>query len=104
MNRTSNHAGDDVVMSVRSPLGAVPGGRTFRLRAAELEHGRAAARGRSGALAAAGLFGLLTTTLVVALTAAQTDQLLPESVRPIPDWLAGPFAHTGVSIGSAFKP
>jgi alpha-1,6-mannosyltransferase len=38
---------------------------------------------------------------VIALSAAHTDALLPESARPIPDWLAGPLSNTGLSIGHA---
>jgi alpha-1,6-mannosyltransferase len=38
---------------------------------------------------------------VLALSAARTNDLLPQSVRPIPGWLAGVFAHTGVPLGHA---
>jgi hypothetical protein len=43
--------------------------------------------------------GLLVTTLLVAAGAARTNVLLPESVRPLPGWLAGPFGSTGLSLG-----
>jgi hypothetical protein len=46
-----------------------------------------------------GLAGLIGTGLVISLAAANTDSLLPESVRPIPGWLAGPFGATGVGLG-----
>jgi hypothetical protein len=45
-----------------------------------------------------GLSGLLGTGLVVAIAAAGTDSLLPESVRPVPPWLAGPFGATGLGL------
>ncbi len=46
-----------------------------------------------------GLAGVLVTGLVIALGAAGTDVLLPESVRPVPSWLAGPFGSTGIDLG-----
>ena len=45
-----------------------------------------------------GLSGLLATGLVVSISAAGTDSLLPESVRPVPQWLAGPFGATGLGL------
>jgi hypothetical protein len=45
--------------------------------------------------------GLLTTTLLVVLGAAQTNSLLPESVRPLPSWLAGPLGSTGIGLGTS---
>jgi alpha-1,6-mannosyltransferase len=39
--------------------------------------------------------------VVISVAAAHTDSLLPESVRPIPSWLAGPFAGTGLGLGVA---
>ncbi len=49
---------------------------------------------------AVGIAGLLVTTLLVALAAANTDLLLPESVRPVPGSLAGPFGSTGLDLRS----
>jgi hypothetical protein len=46
----------------------------------------------------AGLVGVLVTGALLALSAAQTNDLLPQSVRPIPGWLAGPFADTGPAL------
>jgi alpha-1,6-mannosyltransferase len=83
-------------MSVHGPLGATDTGavqiraRTRGVRAPVLGH-------RAGLI---GIAGLVVTTLLVALAAAHTDALLPESVRPIPQWLAGPFGSTGLDIGS----
>src|SRR5947209_7395753 len=80
-------------MSLNGPLGATQGG-AFELTTSPLD-ARATTRSRAGLL---GLAGLLATTLVVMLSAAATDPLLPESVRPVPRWLAGPFGATGIDI------
>ena len=82
-------------MSVRGPLGATESG------AIQLRTRAIATRARSlgnpiGLLAVA---GLTSTTLLIALSAARTEALLPESVRPIPGWLAGPFGNTGIGLG-----
>src|SRR5581483_9869243 len=45
-----------------------------------------------------GLLGLLAGTAVVALAAARTPQLLPQTTRPAPGWLAGPFGATGLRL------
>ena len=83
-------------MSVHGPLGATDTGAVqIRARAGGLR--APALRERLGLV---GIAGLLVTTLLVALAAAHTDALLPESVRPIPHWLAGPFGSTGLDIGS----
>src|SRR5438270_5991633 len=82
-------------MSVPGPLGATQSGsleirtRALRTRAGSLSD-------RAGVIA---LAGLLLTTLLIALGAAHTNVLLPESVRPMPSWLAGPFGNTGLSLG-----
>jgi alpha-1,6-mannosyltransferase len=46
-----------------------------------------------------GLAGVVVTGAVLALSAAHTNALVPQSVRPMPAWLAGVFAHTGVQLG-----
>src|ERR1700674_4747991 len=85
-------------MSVRGPLGATPQGGAFELRAPALG-GQASLSGtRAGVL---GLGGVLFSGLVISVSAANTDSLLPESARPIPGWLAGPFGNTGLGIGHA---
>jgi hypothetical protein len=83
-------------MSVHGPLGAADTG-AVQFRARAIEAGRPALRDRAGAV---GIAGLLVTTLLVALAAANTDLLLPESVRPVPHFLAGPFGSTGLDLGS----
>ena len=67
-----------------------------------LEREAAPARARTGTLSAhIGLAGVLLTGALLALSAARTNDLLPQSVRPIPGWLAGVFAHAGVPLGHA---
>jgi Glycosyltransferase family 87 len=80
-------------MSLNGPLGATQGG-AFELTTSPLD-ARTTSRSRIGLL---GLAGLLVTGLVLTLSAAGTDSLLPESVRPVPSWLAGPFGATGINI------
>jgi alpha-1,6-mannosyltransferase len=84
-------------MSVKAPLGATPQSGSFELELTTTALGsRAESRSRTG-LIALGL--VLVCGLVISLAAAGTDNLLPESVRPIPNWLAGPFGSTGLNIG-----
>ena len=82
-------------MSVQSPLGATESGAIPITT-------RAATRARSlgDRLGLLGIAGLILTTLLVALAAGSTNMLLPESVRPIPAWLAGPFGGTGIDLGA----
>jgi hypothetical protein len=84
-------------MSVPGPLGATQGG-AFDLRAPALGSRTRSSRARAGLL---GLAGILVAGFVISISAAQTDMLLPESVRPVPRWLAGPFGSTGIDIGAA---
>ena len=67
-------------MSVHGPLGATESGAVqVRARAVGA---RLPALGEWAGLV--GIAGLLVTTLLIALAAADTDVLLPESVRPVP--------------------
>jgi len=83
-------------MSVHGPLGVAETGaveittRTLGARAPSV-------RDRAGLV---GIAGLVLTTLLVAVGAANTNALLPESVRPVPSWLAGPLGSTGIGLGS----
>jgi hypothetical protein len=81
-------------MSFKGPLGATQSGAVELTRPGLEAPGRAS-RGRLGLLA---LGGLLLTGALVTASAANTDSLLPESVRPMPTWLAGPFANTGIDL------
>lgn len=86
-------------MSVDSPpLGATHGG-AFELRTPALDARRSSSRTWIGVL---GLTGLLATGLLVALAAANTDNLLPQTVRWAPGvlGLAGSFGTTGINLGS----
>jgi alpha-1,6-mannosyltransferase len=82
-------------MSVHGPLGATSQGGAFELTTSGLGT-RAAPRTRAGLL---GLAGLLACGLLISVAAANTDILLPESVRPMPSGLAGPFGITGLDLG-----
>ena len=46
-----------------------------------------------------GLAGLLLTSLLVCLSATQSELLLPTSLRPLPASLAGPLAGAGLKLG-----
>jgi len=45
-----------------------------------------------------GLAGLLSTGLVIAISAGRTSWLLPTSARPVPGSLAGVFGHSGIDL------
>ncbi|HWF71934.1 MAG TPA: glycosyltransferase family 87 protein [Solirubrobacteraceae bacterium] len=97
-------------MSVRGrPLEVVPETGVFDLPALEVPAATVHAvpgRVRVGAGTAAlpaqvGLVGVMLTGAVLAFSAAQTNALVPQSVRPMPGWLAGVFANAGVPLGHA---
>src|SRR2546421_2941854 len=83
-------------MSVPGPLGATQGA-AIELRSTALR-ARTGASDRLGPLA---LAGLVAGGLVVSVSGPHTDTLLPESVRPVPSWLAGPLGSTGFGLSSA---
>jgi Glycosyltransferase family 87 len=85
-------------MSMRRPVGATPESGVFEFPAPALDSRGDSARARAGRI---GLLGLLLTGFVITLGAANTDSMLPESVRPIPGWLAGPFGGAGFGLGVA---
>ncbi len=59
------------------------------------------ARGAIGAHAGLlGLGGLVLTTALISVGAANTNALLPESARPAPPSLAGPFSGAGLDLHS----
>jgi alpha-1,6-mannosyltransferase len=84
-------------MSAHGPLGATPQSGTFEFEPSALRARTAAAPQRLGLIA---LSGLVLTGLLVSISATHTAQLLPESVRPIPRSLAGPFGGTGLDLRS----
>ena len=53
----------------------------------------------SARLGLIGLIGLLLTSLLVCLSATQSELLLPTSLRPLPESLAGPLAGAGLKLG-----
>jgi Glycosyltransferase family 87 len=85
-------------MSIRGPLSAAPETGAFEFSSPAIQARGTTSRALAGQL---GLVGLLLTALVITLGAANTDSLLPESVRPIPGWLAGPFGGSGFGLGVA---
>jgi len=87
-------------MSVNSPpLGATQSG-AFDLRAPALEARTTARLSRIGLL---GLAGMLATGLLLSISAASTDRLLPQTVQGgiRTTGLAGLFGTTGINLGSA---
>jgi hypothetical protein len=85
-------------MSVHSPLGATRSG-PIELRAPGLETRTASSQSRLGLL---GLAGILATGLLVAISAASTGNLLPQSVRlggAGVVGLQGSFGNTGIDLG-----
>jgi alpha-1,6-mannosyltransferase len=92
-------------MSVHGPLGATPQSGSIELRTTVLDQRSPGLRARGTAagtrLGLLGVAGVLASGLLIAMGAANTDALLPESVRPVPGWLAGPFGSTGLDLGAA---
>src|SRR2546429_152241 len=92
-------------MSAHDPLGATPQSGTFEFESQALR-ARAAARRRLGAAASrqrvglVALSGLIVTGLLISISASHTAQLLPETVRPVPGWLAGPFGGASLDLRS----
>ena len=87
-------------MSVNSPpLGVTQSGR-FELRAPTLDAGTRAPLSRIGLV---GLAGMLATGLLLSISAASTDRLLPQTVQAGIGGigLAGSFGTTGINLGSA---
>lgn len=83
-------------MSVRSPLGATSHSAGLELGGASRLGAREAVRGWRGRVA---LGGLLVAGCVIAIAAAHTTPLLPESIRPAqPVGLAGAFDSLGLNI------
>ena len=89
-------------MSVNSPpLGATRSG-AFGLRTAPLEAGRTRTRAPVSRVGLLGLAGMLATGVLVSISAASTDKLLPQTTQTGlgPIGLAGSFGTTGINLGS----
>src|SRR5579862_2455736 len=92
-------------MSPPGPLGATPQSGSFELttharRARGVRSRRGSAASRT-LTAQVGIAGVLTCGLLISISAAGTNILLPESVRPVPSWLAGPFGSAGLDLHAA---
>src|SRR5947209_11022086 len=86
-------------MSIQAPLGATEHASVdVNLHASTSRAGRPRVRVGADVQGILGLGGILATTLLITIAAANTDSLLPESVRPIPRWLAGPFGSSGFGL------
>jgi len=81
-------------MSLHGPLGATQSG-AIELSRPGVDARAARSRARTGLFA---LCGLMASGALATISAAHTDTFLPESVRPVPNWLAGPFAGAGVDL------
>lgn len=86
-------------MSVRGPLRATPQSAGVELTRAPSLDARAAPQVSSGRALLA-VAGLLVCGIVIALGAANTEPLLPLSIRPVPPSLAGVFGTTGPDLHS----
>ncbi|MGH2875729.1 MAG: polyprenol phosphomannose-dependent alpha 1,6 mannosyltransferase MptB [Solirubrobacteraceae bacterium] len=90
-------------MRAREPLGAIQQGGAVALRPGDA--GKPAQLSRARAWI--GLSGMVATALVITLSASHTRLLLPqslravpESLRPVPGWLAGVFESVSLNIGT----
>jgi hypothetical protein len=81
-------------MSTTAPLGVTHQPRAYELERATLAR-HTGVREWKGPLA---LALLVVGGLVLSVSAASTDALLPQSVRPIPDQLAGTFGSSGLDL------
>jgi Glycosyltransferase family 87 len=83
-------------MSVRGPLGAPSQRAGLELAGApSLDVRAAAANSRRALLAVA---GLLVSGVLIAVSSANTQKLLPQTIRPVPAALAGAFAQAGLNL------
>lgn len=85
-------------MSVRGPLGATSQTAGLELAGAPSLDARATAANSRRALLA--LAGLLGSGLLIAVSTANTQVLLPQTIRPVPATLAGAFAKAGLNLHS----
>ncbi|MGO9903785.1 MAG: glycosyltransferase 87 family protein [Solirubrobacteraceae bacterium] len=83
-------------MSSDGPLAATSQTGSYEFTAPA--RARAQAQPRLGRI---GLGAVVLTGFVICISAARTDALLPESVRPLPTWLAGPFGSFGLRLSAA---
>ena len=82
-------------MRAREPLGATHHSVALELSAT----GSRVPRGLSSPAGLIGLGGMLLAALLISLSAAHTQLLLPQSLRQSLGGLAGAFGHVGLDIG-----
>jgi hypothetical protein len=92
-------------MSVHEPLGVAPQSGTVEFESQALgsrttARDRLRAAGSRQRVGLVALSGLLLTGLLVSISAAHTAQLLPETARPVPSSLAGPFGGASIDLRS----
>jgi hypothetical protein len=85
-------------MSVKSPLRASTQSGGIELSPRTLDSQSAWSTTRRGTL---GIVGLLAMGLLISISAANTDSLVPESIRPVPAALAGAFGTHGPDLHPA---
>ncbi|MGO9882878.1 MAG: polyprenol phosphomannose-dependent alpha 1,6 mannosyltransferase MptB [Solirubrobacteraceae bacterium] len=85
-------------MSVRGPLGAPTQRAGLELAGAPSLDVRTAAANSRRALIA--LVGMLASGVLIAVSSASTETLLPQTIRPVPATLAGAFAKAGLNLHS----
>jgi hypothetical protein len=85
-------------MSSDGPLAAPSQTGPYEFSAPASARAGAQAQARRGQI---GLGGMVLAAFVICISAARTDTLLPESVRPVPAWLAGPFGSSGLRLSVA---
>ncbi len=83
-------------MTVSEPLVATSRGGAFGFTPSKSNP--LARRWQSARWGWLGLAGLITTGMLIALSAAGTGVLLPQ-LRPLPSWLAGAFGRNGIDLG-----
>jgi hypothetical protein len=98
-NRTTRWPGERGTLVAETSTGGVlyPDERSLDLTARRPRTYRR--RWRSPLLAHLGVAGLLLTGLATVLAAAQTKLLLPQSARPLPNWLQGPLGNLRLGLG-----
>jgi hypothetical protein len=85
-------------MSVNGPLGVSPNAGALELGAAARTGGPA--RVATDARGLVALAGILLSGVVLCVAATRTNLMLPETIRPVPSELAGPFQYLGFHLTS----
>src|SRR5580693_5654069 len=83
-------------MSINGPLGATPQVGALELGTTARVGGRS--RVATSVPGFAALAGILVVGALLCIAATRTNALLPQSIRPVPSFLAGPFQYFGISL------